>query len=130
MIPANDPGFYDRVVRRVSRIILVLGVIGAVGIAVYRGVSSGLSFLIGSAVSYVSFSSWRYIANLLVPADGPANPKKRNPALFVIRLLALIALAWVIIKFLGLNIAAAALGLLVSGAAVVLEIVYELIYAS
>jgi hypothetical protein len=41
-----------------------------------------------------------------------------------------VAAAWVIIKFLGLNVAAAALGLLVSGAAVVLEIIYELIYAS
>ena len=45
-------------------------------------------------------------------------------------MIAVVAGAWVIIKFLGLNLAAAALGLLVSGAAVVLEIVYELIYAS
>ena len=68
---------------------------------------------------------WRRAVDAIVP-----NPKKRSNAFFVIRLLALLALAWVIIKFLGLNIAAAALGLLVSGAAVVLEIIYELIYAS
>jgi uncharacterized membrane protein len=64
-----------------------------------------------------------------VDALGP-NPQPRRPVFFVIRLLALVAGAWVIIKFLGLNVAAAALGLLVSGAAVVLEIIYELIYAS
>jgi hypothetical protein len=64
-----------------------------------------------------------------VDALGP-NPQPRKPVFFVIRLLALVAVAWVIIKFLGLNVAAAALGLLVSGAAVVLEIIYELIYAS
>jgi hypothetical protein len=39
------------------------------------------------------------------------------------------ALACAIIKFLGLNVAAAVTGLLVSAAAVILEIVFELIYA-
>ena len=65
----------------------------------------------------------------LADALGP-NPRKPKPALYALRMIALVAGAWVIIKFLGLNLAAAALGLLVSGAAVVLEIVYELIYAS
>jgi hypothetical protein len=41
-----------------------------------------------------------------------------------------VGLAWVIIKYLQLNVAAAAIGLLVSGAAVVLELIYEMIYAS
>lgn len=121
----NDIEFYDRVVRRVSRIILALGVAGAIAVAVAKGIPSGLAFLIGSAVSFASFQGWRRAVDAIVP-----NPKKRSNAFFVIRLLALLALAWVIIKFLGLNIAAAALGLLVSGAAVVLEIIYELIYAS
>jgi len=125
MIQPNDPEFYDRVVRRISRIILVLGVIGAIAVGVWKGIASGFAFLIGSAVSYASFWGWRHLVDVLVP-----NPKKRSPAFFVLRLLALVAVAWVIIKFLGLNVAAAALGLLVSGAAVVLEIVYELIYAS
>jgi hypothetical protein len=48
----------------------------------------------------------------------------------VLRLLALVALACVIIKYLRLNVAAAAVGLLVSGAAVILELIYEMIYAS
>jgi hypothetical protein len=121
----NDPEFYDQVVRRITWIIVGLGVAGAVGAALLKGIPSGFAFLIGSAISFASFWGWRYI----VDAFGP-NPKKRRPTFFVIRLLALVAGAWVIIKFLGLNVAAAALGLLVSGAAVVLEIIYELIYAS
>jgi hypothetical protein len=121
----NDAEFYDQVVRRISRIILGLGIIGAVGVALLKGVGSGFAFLIGSAISFASFWGWRHI----VDAFGP-NPKQRKPVFFVLRLLALVAVAWVIIKFLGLNVAAAALGLLVSGAAVVLEIIYELIYAS
>jgi hypothetical protein len=124
MIQPNDE-FYDQVVRRISRIILVLGFAGAVTIAALKGVPSGFAFLIGSAISFASFWGWRRV----VDAFGP-NPKQRKAAFFVIRLFVLVAVAWVIIKFLGLNVAAAALGLLVSGAAVVLEIIYELIYAS
>jgi hypothetical protein len=121
----NETEFYDRVVRRVSRIILVLGIAGAISVAVSKGISSGFAFLIGSSISFASFWGWRHVVDALGP-----NPKKRSPAFFVIRLLALVAIACVIIKFLGLNVGAAALGLLVSGAAVVLEIIYELIYAS
>jgi hypothetical protein len=121
----NETEFYDQVVRRISRIIVGLGVVGAVVVAVRKGAGSGFAFLIGSAISFASFWGWRY----LVDALGP-NPQPRKPVFFVIRLLALVGVAWVIIKFLGLNLAAAALGLLVSGAAVVLEIIYELIYAS
>jgi len=125
MIQSNDPEFYDRVIRRVGRIILALGVLGAIAVGLAKGVASGFAFLIGSAVSYASFLGWRHLVDVLVP-----NPKKRNPAFFVLRLFALVAVAWVIIKFLGLNLAAAALGLLVSGAAMILELIYELIYAS
>jgi hypothetical protein len=102
----------------------ILGLIGSVSVAVLKGLPSGLAFLLGAAVSFASFWGWRH----LVEAIGP-NPKPRSHTFFVIRLLALVAVAWVIIKFLGLNITAAALGLLVSGAAVVLEIIYELVYA-
>jgi len=121
----NETEFYDRVVRRISRIILVLGLAGAISVAVLKGITSGFAFLIGSSISFASFWGWRHVVDALGP-----NPKKRSPAFFVIRLLALVAIACVIIKFLGLNVGAAALGLLVSGAAVVLEIIYELIYAS
>jgi hypothetical protein len=125
MTQPNDNEFYDRVVRRISRIILVLAMIGAISMALWKGVASGFAFLIGSGISFASYWGWRIVADALVP-----HSKQRSPAFFVLRLLALVAVAWVIIKFLGLNVAAAALGLLVSGAAVVLEIIYELIYAS
>jgi len=125
MTQPNDSEFYDRAVRRIGRIIMALGVIGAISMAALKGISSGFAFLIGSAISFTSFWGWRHLADALVPTS-----KKRRSAFFVLRLVGMIALAWVIIKFLRLNLAAAALGLLVSGAAVVLEIVYELIYAS
>jgi ATP synthase I chain len=121
----NDDEFYERVVRRIGWLILALGLAGGIATAIWKGPASGLAFLIGAAISYASFRAWRRVVDALGP-----NAKKPNPALYALRMVAVVAGAWVIIKFLGLNLAAAAVGLLVSGAAIVLEIVYELIYAS
>jgi hypothetical protein len=121
----NDVEFYERVVRRIGWIIIALGLAGAIAGAVWKGVSSGFAFLIGAAISYASFRVWRRVAEALT-----TTTKKPSSALYAVRMIAVVAGAWVIIKVLGLNLPAAALGLLVSGAAVVLELVYELIYAS
>jgi uncharacterized membrane protein len=75
-------------------------------------------------VSYLSFWGWQQVAAALGP-----TPKKRSSFGFTIRVILLGALACVIIKFLGLDVAAAVTGLLVSAAAVILELIYELIYA-
>jgi hypothetical protein len=121
----SEPDSYRQFIRRVSWIILGLGLAGAMSLAVVKGVRSGAAFLIGAAVSFGSFWGWQSVVDKIGP-----NPRKRGRSFFVLRLVALVALAWVIIKFLGLNVAAAALGLLVSGAAVVLEIIYELVFIS
>lgn len=121
----SESELYRRFSHRVAWLILILGLIGAAYLAARRGLQTGASFLIGAAVSYLSFWRWQR----LVDAIGPGH-KPRSRWSFVIGLIALVALAWVIIKFLRLNIAAAASGLLVSAAAVILEIIYELIYAS
>jgi len=125
MTQPNDSEFYDRAVRRIGWLIPSLGVAGAIGAAIWKGLGSGAAFLIGAAISYASFGAWRRFTDAIGP-----NPKTQKPALYVLRSLLLMAGAYVIIKFLGLNIAAAALGLLVSGAAAILELVFELIYAS
>lgn len=125
MTQLNDTELYERAVRRMGWIIPALAVAGAIGAAVWKGPGSGFAFLIGAAISYVSFLGWRRFADSIGP-----NPKRQKPTLYVLRLAAILAGAYVIIKFLGLNIAAAALGLLVSGAAAILELIFELIYAS
>jgi hypothetical protein len=123
-MPENDPTFYDRAIRRISRFTWILGLIGTAAAASLRGVRDGLAFLIGASLSYASFWGWQQIANALSPGRKP-----RSSRFFIFRILALAGLAYVIIKFLGLNVAAAVAGLLVSAAAVLLEIAYELIYA-
>lgn len=125
MTQLNDTQLYERAVRRIGWIIPALALAGAIAAAVWKGLGSGFAFLIGAAISYLSFLGWRRFADSIGP-----NPKQQKPAGYVLRMAAIVAGAYVIIKFLGLNIAAAALGLLVSGAAAVLELIFELIYAS
>ena len=124
-MPASDQSFYDSAIRRISRLILILGLAGAATLSALQGIRIGSAFLVGAAVSYLSFWRWQQVVNALT-----AGPKPRPAWRFILRIVILGALACVIIKFLGLNVAAAVSGLLVSGAAVILELVYELIYGS
>ena len=123
-MPQVDQAFYDRFIRRVTWIMLALAITVSGVLAITKEIRIGLAFLIGAAVSFVSFWGWRQLVDALAP-----GPKKRSSLPFILRILTIIALAYVIIKFLGLNVAAAASGLLVSAAAVLLELVFELIYA-
>ncbi len=125
MMPVSDAELYPRFIRRVTRLIPILGLAGAALLAWRKGLQPGASFLCGAAVSYLSF--WR--GQQLTQALGGQAKSRRN-WFFVVRFILLAAVAWAIIRYLGLNIAAAASGLLVSAAAVILELVYELIYAS
>jgi hypothetical protein len=123
-MPTNDRLSYERIIGRISKIMLALALLGASILATIKGARIGFAFLIGCAVSYLSFWGWQQVAAALGP-----SPKKRSSFGFTIRVILLGALACVIIKFLGLDVAAAVTGLLVSAAAVILELIYELIYA-
>jgi hypothetical protein len=125
MMPQTDPdAFYSQALRRIGWMIIALGPIGAGALTLLKGFRMGLAFLIGAVFSYISFQGWQRVAMAL----GPGARKPRSWK-FTLRIIVLAALAYGIIKFLGLSIAAAVIGLLVSAAAVILEIIYELIYA-
>jgi hypothetical protein len=124
-MPESDSDFHERALRRIHWFIFAVGILGTTASASFRGIRTGLAFLIGAVASYLSFWGWQQVASAITP-----GAKKRSSAFFVFRILAFIGLAWVIIEFLGLNVAAAVAGLLVSAAAILLEIIFELIYAS
>jgi hypothetical protein len=121
-MPESDQEFYQKVISRVRWNIFAFGLVGAAAAAYLRTIEAGLAFLIGAALSYLSFWGWQQLVNALSP-----GAKKRSPVSFIARTLLLVGLAYVVVRFLGLNIAVAAMGLLVSAAAVVAELVYELI---
>lgn len=118
---------YDGPVRRIRRIILVLGMSGAIVVAVVCGWQSGLGFLLCAAVSYSSF--WRQ--QRVVESLGPESEARRPPVRrFLLQIAFFGAAAYVIVKYLEVNRLAAVSGLLVAAAAVLLEIIYELIYGA
>ena len=121
---ASDPEFYTRALRRVGTMILALGTVGTGTLITLKGFRMGLAFLMGALLSYASFWGWQH----LVLALSPGAKQKGNWS-FVFRILLLAGAAIAIIRLLGLNVAAAVTGLLVSAAAVILEIIFELIYA-
>jgi hypothetical protein len=124
-MPQIDQAFYERVVRRIRGMILVLGAGGAVFLAIWQGPRVGGGFLVGAAASYLSFWRWQHV----VESIGPGKAR-RSPWLLPLRMAAIIAVGYVIIKITGVNQAAAVVGLLLPGAAVTFEMVYELIHGT
>src|SRR5438552_18657861 len=97
----SERDFYSRFAGRISLFILFLGTIGTLALAAVKGLNIGLGFLTGSALSYLSFWRWREV----VAALGPGS-RTRSPWVFILRMLAFAGMAYVIIKFFGLNVAA------------------------
>src|SRR5713226_1391322 len=116
-MPDSEQAFYEGMIRRITWIILVLGLAGAVILGMAKGIRVGGGFLMGAAVSYLSFWRWQQVVNALGPV-----PKYRSPMWLVLRFMVLAAAAYGIIKFTGVNLTAALIGLLVAAAAVTIEI--------
>ncbi len=124
MTTGSDSDAYVRVVRRVTWLIVAFGCAGASAAGLRWGWKSGLGFLLGAALSYLSFWRWRRITD----AFGAA-PRGRASLTMIVRFLLLIAVAYGIIKYLVLPPAAFLTGLLTAGAAVLVALILELIYA-
>jgi hypothetical protein len=123
--------FEDRAVARIERWTLALALAGAAAGSLALGWRWGAAFLLGAMTSWVNFR-WmkRFVAALGQAATAPKKPpRKRVAVVFGMRYLLLAAGAYVIVNYSGLSLAAALAGLFVSVAAVVIEILFELIYA-
>ena len=116
----------DRAVGRIWKLIWVIGAAGAVALTAWRGWAWGAGWVIGSAVSALNF---RWLKQL-VEAIGGEAAKPRKAVFLGMRYLLLGGGAYVILRFSGISLPAALSGLFVSVAAVVVEIVLELAYAS
>jgi hypothetical protein len=123
MMAANESDVYQRIIRRIRLCILVLGPAGSVALGVFRGPAFAAGFLLGSALSYVSFWRWTKVVDALT---GAAKP--RSIWLWLLRFAMLIGAGYVIVKYLEVTPVAVFLGLLVSAAAVVISITYEAIF--
>lgn len=122
MTPA---GTYERSVRRIAYLILALGPIGAIAAGFLKGLSFGIGFLLGAILSALSFWRWKKVVDAL-----GAAPDRRSTRYWIVRFAALAAAGYVIVRYLEVPAAALFCGLLVSSVAVVISIIYELIYGT
>jgi hypothetical protein len=121
----NDEQFLERAVARIARAMLLFAAAGVIAAFLWRGPAWGAGFALGSAVSWLNF---RWLKQLVYTL-GSHRARPRTAVKMGFRYLLLGGGAYVILKYLPLNQLAALAGLFVSVAAVIVEILFELVYA-
>lgn len=125
MTATPDERFLDRAVERIWKVMWCVAGGGAIALLVWRGWTWSAGWLIGSAVSALNF---RWLKQLTDALGGEAG-KPRKAVFLGMRYLLLGGGAYVILKYSAISLPAALAGLFVSVAAVIVEILFELIYA-
>ena len=123
----TEEGFYPAAMRRIYRILAVVSVAGVIGAILLRGVSHGVGFAIGAAASAISFRFMHRAVDALGMQEGK-RPSMLAAWLFGFRYLVFGAIAYVIVKYFSISAVAVVTGLLVVVAAVLVEIIFELLY--
>ena len=108
--------------QRVLRITLVLGAIGTIAVLARYGVRDALGFLVGAALSYLSFQSWVRLAATI--GDSGKRPATGSTIFLMLRYVLIGVAIYAIVKGLGSTPEAPIVGLLVSFAALALELLW------
>ncbi len=124
----SDTGdqFYAAAYRRIYRNLGALAIIGAIAAAIWKGWLFGLGFLAGGLGALAIFGWFHYLGSAL-GGDGPARSKRALAWAAGMRYLLLGAVAYAMIKYLGISNVSFLLGLSILAPAVLIEILTELI---
>ncbi len=120
---------FETALRRIARGTVALGAAGCAICLFWRGWKWALAYLLGAAASYLNFRWLKRVVDALGGALS-ARPSPKFAILIGLRYVLLGAGAYVIVNFTSLSLPAALIGLFVPVAAVILEIIFELTYAS
>jgi hypothetical protein len=120
---------YERAIARLPKWILVLGLLGTPVAGRYGAWPAAGGFLVGAAAGYFNFRLIERAVNKIarLASTQPVRARRAGGPLMFLQFAALIAGAVVILRYTGFNTVAALCGFLVCPAAVVLEILYELL---
>ncbi len=120
---------YERAIARLPNWMALLAVIGTALAARYAGRSGAAGFLLGAVAAWLNLRLIERGVNRIVrlTVAEPGTVRTGSGVRIFVQFSIFAALAFVILRFTGFNAVAAVLGFLVCPAAVVLEIVYELI---
>jgi len=108
--------------RRVLRLTMALGGMGAAAVLARYGWRDGLGFAVGAGLSYWSFRSWGRLAET-VGASGKA-PAMGSAAFLALRYVLIGAAIYAIVEGLGSTPGALIVGLLVSFVALIFELLW------
>ena len=123
----TDEQYFERALARLRAAILWLSLGGGIVALVAFSWRHGLGFLAGALASYLNF---RWLHQLAASVGEQTRKPRRRLLLFLLlRYFILGTAGYVIVKIFGLSLAALLAGLFVAAAAVIVEILYELIYA-
>ena len=117
-----------RVLRRIYWLMFAIAAAGVVIGFAWRGLPVAAGYAVGALASLVSFRVFHRIAERLGSTEEGQAPRKRLAIAIGLRYLIFGAVAYVIVKYFEVSVIAVLVGLLVSAAAVILEILYELIH--
>ena len=125
MTATPDERHLERAVKRIWKVMWSVAAGGAIALFIWRGWTWSVGWLIGSAVSALNF---RWLKQLTEAIGGEAA-KPRKAVFLGMRYLLLGGGSYVILKYSAISLPAALSGLFVSVAAVIVEILFELVYA-
>lgn len=119
----------ESAVQRIERFTLILALAGAAFLLAWRGWRWAAGYLVGALAGYLNFHVLKRVA-LAVGEASAGKPVRMRSALFLgLRYFILGGGAYVILKYSSFNVYAALIGLFVAVAAVILEILYELVFS-
>lgn len=127
-----DAASFEHAIARLPRWILALAAAGTILTGAFSGVAIAGGFLVGALGAYLNLRVIERAANRVTrvpdrPLQDDEKPGAGTGVWILIQATGLILGAFVILRYSGFNVAAAFYGFLVCPAAVVLEIVYELV---
>jgi hypothetical protein len=111
---------------RIKRYALILGVTGTVVALLTRGVKDAAGFVVGASLAFVTIESWSRLATSLNPEAASSKPSvSASGAFLAFRYLVIAGAIYATVKVLGVTPLAMLLGLFVSFAAVLVEVLQQ-----
>jgi hypothetical protein len=122
-----DEDWFRQAAARIVRLMALLTAIGTLTAFIFRGWTWAAGFGAGAAISWLNFSWLKRLTEALGGSGG--KRLRRASAVFLgSRYLLLGGLAYVILRYSSISLPAVLTGLFVSVAAVIVEILFELMY--
>lgn len=125
----RDQAFLDRALGRIRVFIAIMTVAGVAAAAWHGGWKWAIGFLLGALASWINFRWLKQMVSAIGDAAAGKKPKATGAIFLGLRYLLLGAAGYAILTYSTLSLTAGLLGLFVPAAAVILEILFELIYA-